>query len=184
MTEQVSVPETTLCWKCSKQYLMWEIKCPHCDAGNANFAFAAPTEQRTAAQPTQPPELSDAEIKTVPPTCMITMGDDELTALLPDGNSGSYTEEIIERLISQAKRANALAAEVERLRMWKLRAEAAETQEAHETACKEEAERRCDAAVAALKCISDNHDHDADAHKYETSCRVCVAEAAIKECGK
>ena len=84
--------------------------------------------------------------------------------------------------IPQIERANALAAEVERLRMWKLRAEAAEAQEAHETACKEEAERQRDAAVAALKKYGD-HGIFCGLVNNEAVC-TCGYDEAIKECGK
>lgn len=38
-----------------------------------------------------------------------------------------------------------------------------------------------DALLAALRDIRDNYDHDNDAHKYGTHCRVCVADEAIQQ---
>lgn len=43
----------------------------------------------------------------------------------------------------------------------------------------ETAEARVTVLTAALRDIRDNYDHDADAHRYGTPCRVCTAERAI-----
>ncbi len=38
-----------------------------------------------------------------------------------------------------------------------------------------------DKLADALRDIRDNYDHDSDAHKYNTSCRVCTATEALTE---
>jgi len=50
----------------------------------------------------------------------------------------------------------------------------------------EELGRKLDVEVArvaalteALKTVRDDYDHDSDAHKYDTGCRVCIARAAL-----
>jgi len=35
--------------------------------------------------------------------------------------------------------------------------------------------------LEALKDIATNYDHDGDAHKYHTGCRVCIAQSALNK---
>jgi len=205
--------ETTLCWKCSKQYLMREIKCPHCDAGNANFAFAAPAEQRTAA-----PSGMAMSMETIAGTRADAMAAATLTREQPPALSDAEIDALQSHFVNrnthlhpvfdQAKRAKALEAEVERLRVKydsgglvamkylreieRLKSVVAVAEEnALQNSKKyldasnraESAERRCDAAVAALKLMREEYAKLPHSLGYSFT-HLPKIDEAIKECGK
>lgn len=44
-----------------------------------------------------------------------------------------------------------------------------------------ELEKKLEIAVEALRNVAENYDHDIDAHKYGTVCRMCDAEKTLAE---
>jgi hypothetical protein len=113
---------------------------------------------------------------------MTTLTDAEIDAAEKRfvGHGDSLAQSTFRQVFAQAKRANALAAEAERLRdhnkSWQLLAEQNSAIAKDAIKQKESAERRCDAAVVALKWLDASGGLGLDKHA-----RI---REALKECGK